>query len=111
MFLIKYNDEFCYSIKVDDIIFSEWNDNIKYDFNAINLEIVYENIVKTIIKEENNTKQFEEIIDNRNVKIDLERKINQLKQKIKNEKQFNKKMELNIELNRLLEEMEDLTDE
>lgn len=111
LFLIKYNDEFCYSIKVDDIIFSEWNDNIKYDFNAINLEIVYENIVKTIIKEENNTKQFEEIIDNRNVKIDLERKINQLKQKIKNEKQFNKKMELNIELNRLLEEMEDLTDE
>ena len=94
-----------------DIIFSEWNDNIKYDFNAINLEIVYENIVKTIIKEENNNKQFEEIIDNRNVKIDLERKINQLKQRIKNEKQFNKKMELNIELNRLLKEMEDLTDE
>ena len=52
LFLIKYNDEFCYSIKVDDIYTTEWNDNIMFDFNAINLEIVYENIVKAIIKEQ-----------------------------------------------------------
>ena len=46
LFLIKYNEEFCYSIKADDIFTTEWNENIKFDFNAINLEIVYENIVK-----------------------------------------------------------------
>lgn len=107
LFLIKYNEDFCYSIKVEDIFTTEWNDNIVFDFNAINLEIVYENIVKSIIKEESNTKKFCEIIEDKNNKTILEKKINQLKQKIKSEKQFNKKVELNRELNKLFKEMED----
>lgn len=111
LFLIKYNSEFCYSIKVDDIIVTEWNEKISFDFNAINLEIVYENIVKSVIKEEENDKRFDEIIDDRNTIIDLEKRINRLRQKIKNEKQFNKKMELNIKLNELIKEMEDLRNE
>lgn len=102
LFVIKFNDDFCYSIKVDDVFTTEWNDNINFDFNAINLEIVYENIVKSILKEESNNKKFDEIIDNRVYKADLEKRINQLKQKIKNEKQFNKKVELNKQLNELL---------
>lgn len=108
LFLIRYNDEFCYSIKVDDIFTTDWNDEIIFDFNAINLEIVYENIVKSIIKEENNTKKFEEIMDNRNIKSDLEKKINHLKQKIKNEKQFNRKVEMNKELNKYQKELEEI---
>ena len=108
LFLIRYNDEFCYSIKVDDIFTTDWNDEIIFDFNAINLEIVYENIVKSIIKEENNTKKFEEIMDNRNIKSDLEKKINLLKQKIKNEKQFNRKVEMNKELNKYQKELEEI---
>ena len=111
LFLIKYNDDFCYSIKVDEIFTTEWNDNISFEFNAINLEIVYESIVKLIIKEEDNTKRFEEIIEDKNNKNDLLKRINQLKQKIKNEKQFNRKIELNIELNKLLEDMEALRNE
>lgn len=111
LFIIKYNDEYCYSIKVDDIYYSDWNENIKFDFNAINLEIVYENIVKTIIKEQESSKKFDEIIDNKNVLSNLDKRINQLRQKVKNEKQFNKKTELNIELNKLLKEMEDLKNE
>lgn len=111
LFLIKYNDEFCYSIKVDDIYTTEWNDNIMFDFNAINLEIVYENIVKAIIKEQESSKKFDEIIDNKNALSNLDKRINQLRQKVKNEKQFNKKTELNIELNKLLKEMEALKNE
>ena len=111
LFLIKYNGEFCYSIKVDDIFVTDWNEEISFDFNAINLEIVYENIVKKIIKEEYNTKRFEEIIEDKNIKNDLLKRINQLKQKIKNEKQFNRKNELNMELNKLLEQMEVLNNE
>lgn len=111
LFLIKYNEEFCYSIRVDDIFTSEWNEKMNFDFNAINLEVVYENIVKTIIKVESNNKKFDEIIEDKNYKNDIEKRINQLKQKIKNEKQFNKKIGLNIELNKLLNEMEDLTNE
>lgn len=108
LFLIKYNDEFCYSIKVDDIFNTEWNDKIILDFNAINLEIVYENLVKSIIKENNNNKKFNDIIEENNLKNDLEKRINQIKQKIKNEKQFNRKVELNKELNVLIKEMEDI---
>ena len=107
LFLIKYNDEICYSIKVDDIYTTEWNDNIIFDFNAINLEIVFENIVKQIIKEESNDKKFDEIIELKNNRDNLEKRINQLRQKIKVEKQFNRKVELNKELNILLKELED----
>lgn len=107
LFLIKYNNEFCYSTKVDDIYTTEWNDNVIFDFNAINLEIVFENIVKQIIKEESNDKKFEEIIELKNNRDNLEKRINQLRQKIKVEKQFNRKVELNKELNILLKELED----
>ena len=111
LFIIKYNDEFCYLIKSDDIFSTEWNDNIVFDFNAINLEIVYENIVKAIIKEENNEKKFNDIIDTKINQNTLEKKIAQLKQKIKNEKQFNRKVELNKELNKLSKELEVLNNE
>lgn len=107
LFSIKWNDEFCYSIKVDDIFTTDWNDNIVFDFNAINLEIVYENIVKSIIKKEDNDKHFDDIIESKKNGLEIEKSINQLKQKIKNEKQFNRKIELNIELNKLLKELED----
>ena len=109
LFIIKYNDDYCYAVKVEDNIYlSEWDEEIVFEFNAINLEIVYENIVKSIIKEENNINSFDEIIESKKIKNDLEKRITQLKQKIKNEKQFNKKIELNIELNTLLQELEGL---
>lgn len=111
LFVIKYQDDFCFLIKVEDIYNSDWNDRIEFDFNAINLKILYENIVKAIIKEENNEKKFNDIIDTKINKNTLEKKIAQLKQKIKNEKQFNRKVELNKELNKLSKELEVLNNE
>lgn len=108
LFLLKYHDEICYSIKVDDIYTTDWNQEINFNFNALNLEIVYENIVKRIIDEQDNQKSFEDIIEEKNIKSDLEKKINSLKIKIKNEKQFNRKVELNNELNKLLDELEEI---
>lgn len=102
LFVIKYQDDYCYSIKVEDIYSSEWNDNVEFNFNAINLRTVYENIVKKIIKEETSEKSFSKIIEDNDYKKDLENKINKLQQKIKAEKQFNRKVELNKELNILL---------
>lgn len=49
-----------------------------------------------------------EIIADKNTKIDLQKKINHLKQKLKSEKQFNRKMEINVEINKLTKEMEEL---
>lgn len=108
LFIIKFQNEYCYAIKVEDIYNSEWNDNIDFDFNAINLKILYENIVKKIIKEDTNEKAFSKIIEDNNYKLELEKKINKLQQKIKLEKQFNRKVELNKELNSLIKEMEEL---
>ena len=108
LFIIKYKEDYCYSIKVEDIYNSEWNDNIEFNFNAINLRTVYENIVKKIIKEETNEKSFSKIIEDNDYKKELENKINKLKQKIKSEKQFNRKVELNTELNSLIKEMEEI---
>ena len=108
LFVLKYKDDTCYSIKVEDIYTTEWNKNLELDFNVINLELLYENIVKTIIDVKDNNRNFEEIIEEKNIICDLEKKINNLKAKIKNEKQFNRKVELNKELNEILNELEEV---
>lgn len=106
LFIVKYKKDYCYAVKVDNVYYSEWNDNVKFEFNAINLEVLYENIVKSIIKENNNLEDFNKILENENRKIELNKQINILKNKIHNEKQFNRKVELNIELNKLIKELE-----
>lgn len=107
LFVIKYQDNYCYSIKVEEIYNSNWNDNIDFNFNGINLKTVYENIVKKIIKEEENENTFSKIIEDNTYKNELEKKISRLKQKIKTEKQFNRKVELNKELNTLIKEVDE----
>ena len=111
LFVIKYQDDYCYSIKVEDFYNSEWNDVVEFNFNAINLKIVYENIVKKVIKEDSNEKSFSKIIEDNTYKNKLEKKISKLQQKIKSEKQFNRKVELNKELNDLISEMEGFNNE
>ena len=58
LFIFKYLDEKCYAIKLDVNYYTEWNEDIDFKFNGLNLEEVYRNIVKTIIKEEENTREF-----------------------------------------------------
>lgn len=107
LFLLKYNDEYCYLLKIDDIYNLEWNKEINIDFNAINLEVLYENIVKTFIGKKDDIKNFEIIIDEKNRIDELNKKIINLKNKIKSEKQFDRKLEMNTELNKLLKEKEE----
>ena len=111
LFVIKYKNDFCYSIKVERIYYSNWNEDITFDFNYNNLNTIYESIVKKIIKEEDNQSSFTEIISIDAKKQELEKQIIQLKRKITQEKQFNRKVELNQELRKLEQEMEELTSE
>lgn len=81
--------------------FSLWDEKIEFNFHAINLEIVYQNIIKSFIKDikvANN--DFKEIIENDKQISILKTEIQALKNKIKSEKQFNKK----VEFNKLLQE-------
>ena len=111
LFVIKYNCNICYGVKLEDLYLSEWNEELNFNFNGLNLENVFENIVKTIIKETDNKQDFNVLIDNENRKKELIKKIEQLKNKIKQEKQFNKKVELNQDLRILEGEMEELINE
>lgn len=111
LFVLKYDKDYCYSIKVDNIYFTEWNEDIELNINGLTLETIYENIVKSIIKENNNTNTFDDIIENKSKVDELTKKIEQLTNKVNNEKQFNKKVELNLELQRLKKEMEKLKNE
>ena len=111
LFILKYDKDYCYSIKVDNIYFTEWNEDIEFNINGLTLETIYENIVKSIIKENNNTNTFDNIIENKSKVDELSKKIEQLTNKVNNEKQFNKKVELNLELQRLKKEMEELKNE
>lgn len=111
LFVLKYDKDYCYSIKVDNIYFTEWNEDIEININGLTLETIYENIVKSIIKENNNTNTFDNIIENKSKVDELSKKIEQLTNKVNNEKQFNKKVELNLELQRLKKEMEELKNE
>ncbi len=111
LFVLKYDKDYCYSIKVDNIYFTEWNEDIEFNINGLTLETIYENIVKSIIKENNNTNNFDDIIENKSKVDELTKKIEQLTNKVNNEKQFNKKVELNLELQKLKKEMEALLNE
>lgn len=108
VFVIKYNDNFCYSIKVEENYYSDWDEKIEINFNGINLESIYQQLVRAIIKENNEDKTFERIIEDNNQKKILQKKMKQLKRKIKQEKQFNRKIELNQELRRIEKEMEEI---
>lgn len=108
LFILKYNEEFCYLIKLEDIYYTNWNEEINFEFTSINLSNLFESIAKSILHEESNTKNFNEIIENINEKKELQDKIEKLTKKIKQENQFNRKVELNQELNKLLKEIGEL---
>lgn len=101
LYIFTYEDDYSYWItlkweKLWNYYFSDWNENIEFEFNGINIERVFEDIIKKFIKDiETNDKKIEEIIEIDNKRIFLEKDIEKLKNKIKNEKQFNKKVELN----------------
>ncbi|WP_341883868.1 DUF4391 domain-containing protein [Synechococcus sp. UW140] len=81
---------------VENYYFSDWNTDIAFEFAGIDLEMVYQKLVKAFICD-NERKQcsFSEIIDVDNKIKALEAEINVLYNKICKEKQFNRKVEIN----------------
>lgn len=111
LFVIHYKNNFCYAIKVEYIYITDWNDDIDILFSGINLERVYENIVKSIIKRTESKEDFKTLIEDKNKEIELSVKLEQLKNKIKIEKQFNKKVELNKQIKQIEQKLEELLNE
>lgn len=109
LFYIRNENEFQYAIKYNDkIFFSKWNNDIGFNFSAINLKILYENVVKKIA-------DISEKVDDLDYEIKKQDKINRLNMemerlqaKMRNEKQFNIKVQYNEQISKIKKEIEEL---
>ena len=56
LFKIVFENNYCYAIYEKETIYNtEWNENLDFKFNGLNLENVWNNIIKHIINEDNNS--------------------------------------------------------
>lgn len=109
LFEIICNDEFVYAIQYDnDIIYSKWNENIKFEIKGLDLRKVYENLVRQVGNIDDNKTELNQEIEKQKYIAELEKEIKALRNKIIQEKQFNRKVELNQKLRKLEKEMEEL---
>jgi len=111
LYIFTYRDNFAYGINlknesIQSYYFSDWNEPKEFNFIGINLEIIYQSIIKEfIIKTDTDNKKFNDIIEiDDNINI-LEKEIQVLKNKVNKEKQFNRKVELNKNLLKKKEEL------
>lgn len=109
LFYIKYENDFQYAIKYnDEVFFSEWNDNISFTFSGLNMEVIYDNIVKTITNIDNKVKDLEGELQRKNNIVKLENEIEKLESKIRSEKQFNIKVQYNEQIIEIKKKLEGL---
>ena len=112
LFYIKCEDNYQYAIKYnDEIFFSEWNDNICFNFGGLNIEIIYNNMVRTVTNIDNSIKNLDCEIQKQNQILNLEKEISKLESKIRSEKQFNIKVQYNEQVSKLKKEREKLINE
>ena len=109
LFYIRYENDFEYAIKYnEEIYFSEWNNEIGFTFNGLNIEMIYDNIVKTITNIDKSVKDLNGEIQKQNEIAKLENEIKKLEGKIHSEKQFNIKVQYNELIAELKKKIEEL---
>jgi hypothetical protein len=115
LFVLTFNDEAQIWIEASDIFYNtDWQqlDRLAVKFEGLNLDAVYENLVRQIACGRLGTDgDIEEAIDRDKRRKKLEREINALEKKISREKQFNRQVEMNGELKRLKKQKEELNNE
>ncbi|HHU69743.1 MAG TPA: DUF4391 domain-containing protein [Thermoanaerobacterales bacterium] len=91
---------------------SDWikEDELKIDIlKGLDLKDVYDNIIRQLLPIESTPEDdIEELIELNQIREQLEKEISKLEGKIKREKQFNKKVDLNIQLQKKKKELEEL---
>lgn len=128
LYLMEYNGKYqmwiCYkelsgsgnnAFKVDSYYHTDWleADDIDLKLEGLNLDIVYENIVRQIAGDTLSlTDEGEDIKDSikRSREIEkINKQIRYLENKRRREKQFNRQMEINSEIKKLRRELEGLS--
>ena len=116
LFVFKYKEDFCYGIFYKEekkYFFSNWNEKKEFDFVALNLEKVYENIITTFFKTQNKNANidFKKSFELENKIENLKKEIEVLENKIKKEKQFKNQLELSKKLTPLKTQLETILKE
>lgn len=110
LFEICYNGEVQYAIKHnDDIYFTNWNEKIDFNFNGIDLNVVYENIIRSVTNISEQDNNIDEELEKDKKLKKIQKEIEKLEIKMKAEKQFNKKVELNKDILGLKKQKEELS--
>ena len=110
LFEIYYNDEVQYAIKHnDDFYFTNWNEKIDFNFNGIDLNVVYENIIRSVTNISEQSNNIDEELEKGKKLQEVQKEIERLENKMKAEKQFNKKVELNKNILELKKQKEELS--
>jgi hypothetical protein len=82
--------------KSSGFYFSSWNEEKKFDFTGTDLEKVYKKIILSFIEKNSvPNEEFEKLLKKEQKIKALKKEISSLENKIKKEKQFNKKVEIN----------------
>lgn len=98
--------------KVNGFYYTEWKneEDLQLKLEGLDLDSVYENFVRQIAGDKldikNSGENLKESVERSKYKQELQRKIDNLRIKIRKEKQFNKQMQINIELKNLRKELE-----
>ena len=104
VFALHYEDEIQFAIYHTKLITSDWklSDEVTLPLTGLNLDAVWENIVKSIghieVKEGNTLTEQIKVED---VRAKLKTQIASLMQKLNKEKQFNRQIEINSEIKSL----------
>ena len=110
LFEIYYNDEVQYAIKHnDDFYFTNWNEKIDFNFNGIDLNVVYENIIRSVTNISEQSNNIDTELEKDKKLKEVQKEIERLENKMKAEKQFNKKVELNKNILELKKQKEELS--
>lgn len=101
------------AFKVNRYYHTEWmpENELRFSIDGLNMDAVYENLVRQIageILQTNSNERLKDSIERDEERRRLEKQIAALENKIRKEKQLNRRMEMNTELKRLKEELEGL---
>ena len=101
------------AFKVNRYYHTEWmsESELRFSIDGLNMDAVYENLVRQIageILQTNSNESLKDSVERDEERRRLEKQIAALENKIRKEKQLNRRMEMNTELKRLKEELEGL---
>ena len=101
------------AFKINRYYHTEWmpENELRFSIDGLNMDAVYENLVRQIageILQTNSNESLKDSVERDEERRRLEKQIAALEGKIRKEKQLNRRMEMNAELKRLKKELESL---